>query len=153
MRLQAVLLSDVIIRSGRVGVPSPGSLAQSMAATLTTTVDSSPTSLLLVSHGLFGFLQLCSTYLRIADSAGKGGWTQSGVAVGGYGILGGGSATSGGTGSSNGGDVNNDGGVIFNGLSSSTDSPIFSFLYHNSFLPFRPSWKWWYCTQRCSYWR
>ncbi|KAJ3482497.1 hypothetical protein NLI96_g6932 [Meripilus lineatus] len=55
-----------------------------------------------------------------ANQAGKGGLTQSGLAVGGNGKGGGGSAVSGNTGNSNGGSVGNFGGVIVNGYKSNT---------------------------------
>ncbi len=53
------------------------------------------------------------------DTAGNGGLTTSGVAIGGNGPGGGGIAVSGSTGTANGGSVYNEGAIIVNGPGSS----------------------------------
>ena len=87
------------------------------------------------------------------DTGGKGGVTQSGVAVGGNGKGGGGSALSGSTGSSNGSSVLNSGSVIVNGYKSSMSFFLifFGFPWFLSFFS-RPGWRWRICGQRCCDW-
>ena len=109
----------------REAMPSLAILVIPMVVMLRTTVAMFSTLPLPVSRLCLKFIHSDSNrFVPFPDAAGKGGVTQSGIAVGGNGKGGGGSALSGSTGSSDGGYVYNSGNVVVNGYQASKSSSL-----------------------------